>query len=66
MNGSAKMTLIHAMVGLAIATLLAENNFPAALCPHFFQFHELLRIEGHAGQVWVMFVPCKLLEKQFL
>lgn len=41
MNGSAKMTLIHAMVGLAIATLLAENNFPAALCPHFFQFHEL-------------------------
>ena len=41
MNGSAEMTLIHAKVGLAVATLLAESDSPAALCPHFFQLYEL-------------------------
>lgn len=61
-----KMTLIHAMAGLATAPLLAGNNFPAALCPRFFQLRELQRIEGRAGRIRVTFVPYKLPEKRFL
>lgn len=59
-NSSAEVTQIPAVVSFAIATLLAEYNFPAALCPPLFQLHELQRIEGCAVWVQAVFVPCNL------
>lgn len=41
LDGSAKPALIPAVVGVAVATRLAENNSPGGLCALFFQLCEL-------------------------
>lgn len=51
---------------LTVAPLWAGNNFPASLCPHFFQFQERWRVEGHPGWCHWCLSPTNCLKTPFL